>query len=500
MRTPLGFGRRYRAILSYTGLILFLAGLWMLTPLALLLAWPEEVGQVSAFAFPGLTLAAVGILLWRSLRCPEVALTVQEGSVIVVLAWAAVCLASAWPLAAALGLDFTQAVFEAVSGWTTTGLSVVDVTRASHLVLYWRSAMQLAGGAGLAILMLAALTGPPGAGLSAAEGRSEQLVPHVRQSAKLVVLLYSGYALLGVILLRVSGMGLFDAVNHAYGAVSTGGFSTVPESIGHWDSVAVEAATLPLMVLGNLNFLTVWVLLHGKAAAVARNGEVRLQMALLPVAVAALFALVCRGLYPTLGKQVRVAVFETVSALTTTGFSTVGYGDWTGFGILLLVVLMLVGGGTCSTAGGIKQVRIYLLLRSLAWEFRRPFLPQRAVIEPPYWQGENRHFLADAQVRQLAAFVTLYLCAFVLGSGILAASGYGLRESLFEFASALGTVGLSVGVTAADAPRLVLWAEVVGMLLGRLEFFVLFIGVAKLVQDGPRLAAACIASRPGGGR
>ncbi|MBE0617500.1 MAG: TrkH family potassium uptake protein [Proteobacteria bacterium] len=488
MRTPLGLGRRYRAILSYTGLILLLAGLWMLTPLALLLAWPEEAGQALAFVLPALALGGIGLLLWRTLRCPDVALTVQEGSVIVVLAWVVVCLASARPFMTAQGLDFTQAVFEAVSGWTTTGLSVVDVTRASHLVLFWRSAMQLAGGAGLAILMLAALTGPPGSGLSVAEGRSEQLVPHVRQSAKLVVLLYAGYTLLGVVALWLAGMNLFDAVNHAYAAVSTGGFSTVPESIGHWDSLGIEAVTLALMVLGNLNFLTVWVLLHGKARAVWRNGEVRVQTVLLPIATVAVFALVCQGLYPTLGKQVRVAVFETVSALTTTGFSTVGYGNWTGFGILLLMVLMLVGGGTCSTAGGIKQYRVYLLFESLAWEFRRPFLPQRAMIQPPYWQGERRGFLADAQVRQMAAFVTLYLFAFVLGTGVLVACGYGLRESLFEFASALGTVGLSVGVTTPDAPRLVLWAETLGMLLGRLEFFVIFVGAAKLLRDVPRLA------------
>lgn len=420
--------------------------------------------------------------------------TVQEGAVIVVLTWAAVCLASAWPFLGASELGFTHALFEAVSGWTTTGLSVVDVTEASPLLLYWRSAMQLAGGAGFAILMLAALgasggAGSPGAGLPAAEGRGEQLVPQVRQSAKLVVSLYAGYAALGTALFLTAGMAPFDAVNHAFAAVSTGGFSTVPDSIGHWDSAAVEAVTLPLMVLGNLSFLTVHALLRGKLRAAARDGEVRLMAAALPLAAGAVFALVCRDLYPTLGKQVRVAVFETVTALTTTGFSTVGYGGWSGFGIWVLLVLMVVGGGTCSTAGGLKQARVYRLAVALAWELRRPLRPRRWVAQPFFWQAERRCFLDDAQVRQLAAFATLYLAALASGTAVLAAHGYGLQESLFEFASALGTVGLSVGVTSAATPAAVLWAEIAAMLLGRLEFFVIFVGTAKLLWDLATLGA-----------
>jgi trk system potassium uptake protein TrkH len=132
------------------------------------------------------------------------------------------------------GLNFTQAVFESTSGWTTTGLSVVDVSVAPRLVLLYRSLMQLAGGAGLAVIMLSALAGPAGTGLSAAEGRADQLVPNVRRSAKLVVTIYSGYVIFGGVALNLAGMGWFDALNHAFAAISTGGFSTRAESIGSW--------------------------------------------------------------------------------------------------------------------------------------------------------------------------------------------------------------------------------------------------------------------------
>jgi trk system potassium uptake protein TrkH len=191
--------------------------------------------------------------------------------------------------------------------------------------------------------------------------------------------------------------------------------------------------------------------------------------------------------YPTLGKASRVAIFETVTALSTTGFSTVGYGNWNALGWLVLIGLMLVGGGTGSTAGGIKQYRIYALYRGLLWEMKGMLLPKNTITEPDIWQGEQRQFLSDSRLRQTGLFVFLYLITFGLGSGIIAAHGYSLPESLFEFGSALGTVGLSVGVTAATAPLGVLWTEIAGMMLGRLEFFTIFIGLTKIVTDTPAM-------------
>lgn len=484
MRANVSLKQRYRAIFSYTGLILLLCGFLMLTPLLALLAYPGEWAHSLGFILPAIILIGIGIGMWKSFQQSKpVILTVQEGGVIVLLSWVVVILFSALPFIVIHRLSFTQAVFESVSGWTTTGLSVVDVTRTTHIILLWRSIMQLAGGAGLAIIMLAAIAGPVGPGLSAAEGRSEQLVPHVRESAKLVIAIYSGYVLVGILAYWLAGMAPFDAVNHAFAALSTGGFSTQAESIGHWDSVAIESVTILLMLLGNLNFLTAYLLLHGKLKAVYRNGEVHLMTVLIPVCALSLFLLVCRGIYPSMGKSVRVAIFETITALTTTGFTTTGYGNWNSIGFLVLMVLMLIGGGTCSTAGGIKQYRVYLLFKSLLWEIHRPFLPRTTAVENYIWQGERKDFINDGRIRRVATFVFLYLAVFIVGSGILAAHGYGLRESLFEFASALGTVGLSVGVTTAYSPPLVLWTEILGMFLGRLEFFVIIVSMVKIVRD-----------------
>jgi trk system potassium uptake protein len=474
--------QRYRAILASLGLIFVLLGAIMLTPLLALAFWPAEAADARAFLVPATVLILAGLALWRTLRGHAADLTLQEGGVIVLLGWTAAVLFSAWPLMTVQGLNFTQAVFESMSGWTTTGLSVVDVTKAGHVVLLWRSIMQLFGGAGIAIIMLAAVTGPTSPSVGAAEGR-DQLVPNVRRSAKIVMMIYAGYAVVGTIALYFAGMTWFDAVNHCFPAISTGGFGTHPENIGYWNSPVIEAVCIVLMIAGNLNFVTAWVLLRGRFRDVSRNGEVRLQAVLFPLSAVVVFLFTARALYPALGKAARVAIFETVSALTTTGFSTVGYTDWNAFGVLVLIALMLVGGGTCSTAGGIKQYRVYMLWKGLVWELRRPFRPRTAIAQEFVQEAERQVFVTDARLRLIGVFVFLYIATWLVGSAVLMAHGFALKESLFEFASAEGTVGLSIGLTSAANPPAVLWTMTVGMFLGRLEFFVIFVSAAKLVRD-----------------
>ena len=483
MREPEYLRSRYRSIVSLVGLIAGLTGLLMLTPLLSIVAGPVTNREALAFLVPGLLLGAIGLFLWRRFDHGAAILSRQEGGVIVILSWMIAFAAGAIPFMVLEGFDWTQGLFESVSGWTTTGLSVMDVTGAGPIILLWRSIMQLAGGAGLAIIMLAAIAGQGGVSLSTAEGRTDQLVPNVRASAMLVVRIYAGYAVAGILGLRAVGMTWFDAINHAFAAISTGGFSTRPESIGYWNSPAIEAVTIALMILGNLNFLTAWSLIRGRFRCVMRNGEIRLMAVMVPLCAGLLLWGTCNDPDLPLMRSVRIAVFETVTALTTTGFSTVSYGEWNGFGILVLIALMLIGAGICSTGGALKQQRVYLLFRALVQDLRRPASPRTSVEMAAYWRGEERVAITDELLRSVGTFGFLYLATWLAGSAVLAANGFGLQESLFEFASALGTVGLSVGVTGASTPAPVLWVEIVGMLLGRLEFFVVFTGVTKLMRD-----------------
>jgi trk system potassium uptake protein TrkH len=208
---------------------------------------------------------------------------------------------------------------------------------------------------------------------------------------------------------------------------------------------------------------------------------VRLFAVLFSLSSVVAYFLVTSGSYGG-SKAVRVALFEMATALTTTGFSTVGYGGWRPVGYMLLVSLMIVGGGSCSTAGGVKQFRIYLLYKSVVWEVKSIFLPRRAIQKRAIFHGEAPLFISDKDISTTGSFLFIYLALLSAGSMVLAAHGFSVKDSFFEMASALGTVGLSLGISSAEAPPAVLWTLTSGMLLGRLEIFVVFAALGKLFR------------------
>ncbi len=471
-------------MLSALGSILLIAAGAVLSPLLILPFHPEDFRYILDFIIPGFLLVGTGLLMiyMGSRNKHTSSVDEQDGSIVVTLGWLIVTTVSVWPFMRISGLDFSQAFFETMSGWTTTGLSMIDVENSPRILLLFRSIMQLVGGAGLAIIMMAAFSMSVGAGLYRAEGRNYQLVPNVTRSAKVVVSLYIGYAVIGIVALDLAGMSLFDAINHTFSAVSTGGFSTRPDSIGYWDSPVIEAIILILMILGNLNFLTAYVLLTGRIRSFLRNMEVKLLSILTLGGIASLFFFITRGSYGGLGKEVRVAVFEAITALTTTGYSTVGYSAWDAKGIYVIVLLMLIGGGICSTAGGLKQYRVAVLAKAIFWELQRMMLPKRAIVTHRAMVGDEESIVTERQIMEIGVYVFLYLVTLALGTGLLSVCGYSLSDSLFEFCSALGTVGLSLGLTSISTPPLALWTMSAGMLLGRLEFFVIFISLARLFR------------------
>lgn len=475
---------RYQLIVGYVGTIIMGIGLALLFPLLMIPIYGTEVNEIQFFLIPSLLALAMGYGMRRMMKYGEDAtLTLHEGGVIVILAWFSATIFSALPFFISGKLDFTQAIFEAVSGLTTTGLSVVDVTKTSHMFLLWRSIMQLIGGAGLAVIMLSAIIGPHGLGLYNAEGRSDKLLPNVTKSTKLIMIIYVGYITAGIFLYILAGMPWFDAINHAIAAVSTGGFSTEPASIGAYKSLPIELITLILMFFGTTNFAAHYVLLRGEVKKFFQIGEIRFMFFVLALVIPLVSYFSLIPLYGSIGGGIRVAIFEFTSALTTTGFSTVGYGDWNAAAIFVMIILMIIGGGAGSTAGGLKQYRVYVMFKSLIWNINGYLLPKNSVKQNYVIRPEGKYYVSQDHVVEVSNFAMLYMITYVAGVFILLVHGYSLQESMFEFASSLGTVGLSVGVTAPDAPKIVLWTETVGMMLGRLEFIVLFFATMKIIRD-----------------
>lgn len=474
---------KYQLIAKLLGLLLLGLAAAQLVPVLYALFTGERGIVYRAFGCSMAIAALFGYLLY-CLGKPESAhpLTLRDGAIMVVLSWGSVILFSAIPFLF-YRLTPVQAIFESTSGWTTTGLSVVDVLAVPRSQLLWRSWIQFLGGAGLAIVMLTALIGPYGAGFYAAEGRSDPLLPHIKRSVRLTLTLYVGYLAVSTLLYVVLGMGVFDSVNHAMAALSTGGFSTRPDSFAAFNSFPIELATIGMMIIGSTNFAVSYQLVRGRFRNFARNIEVKTVAILLGFFIPLVGYISLRPMFgPTL-RWLRVAVFELTSALTTTGFSTVTYSNWPAFAIFSMVVLMLIGGGINSTAGGLKQHRAYLLVKNIIWSISAGIRPSRVVHERSIWRADRHQHVSQNELSDVSLFASLYFLTYIMGVLALLLLGVELRDALFEFASSLATVGLSIGITGPATAPGILIVETIGMFLGRLELIVIFVGLGKILVD-----------------
>ncbi len=479
----------YRKISYYFGAMMLVLAVILLAPLALLLFDQAESGLALPFVFSSLIALGLYLICARLIgRRESNSLSFDEAAVTISLTWLFTCAVSALPLVFLNRMSFPHACFEAMSGYTTTGLTLIDFSRTPDLIFLWRSIMQLVGGAGIAFILIALVNTPYGPGLSTAEGKADLLVPHIQRSSRLVMVIYSTYACLGIFALKIAGMAWFDSVIHSFGAVSTGGFSNHPESIAWYHSVGIEAVTLVLMLLGSLNFLTAFLLFRGKVKTFLNNGEIKVQAILIPLATVFAAALFATRLYGSVPHGLRISLYETVSALTTTGYTATSYVNWPGLGLMILTLLMLIGGGANSTAGGIKQYRLFFMFKSVILKLKEITSPRERIVRISYWWGENKYLIDNALINSLFLYLVFYFGIYVLGSLAMMAAGFSVQDALFEFASTLSNSGLSVGITSVDLPLYLIWAQTLAMFLGRLEIMIVIVAVAKVVRDLKRLS------------
>lgn len=479
----------------YLGLFCMGAGCTVLLPLLVLPFYPAERGCAGWYLLPGAAALAAGWLITRAARTKlnksadeqQNRLKLHQDSAVVLCGWLIAIAVNALPFILSGMYTVTQAVFESVSGWTTTGLSVVDVDNAPHILLMHRSIMLFFGGIGIILSVLFFLSGSGGLRLYTAEGHADMLAPDVGKSARYITYIYGGYIAGGTILYRVAGMNWFDALNHAIAALSTGGFSTHAASIGYFHSAAIEAITVILMLLGNTNFLVHLYLLTGRWKNVFLYCETKTAAVVLAFSIPFASFGIYRTLAPYAGhlsESITAAVFQTVSALTTTGFQTIP--SFSGIHpslLLLLTVLMLIGGGSGSTAGGIKQYRIYTACMDLYWTIRDSCTGGMTV-HPHHIRSQNRMLSEEeSSRREVLSFIFIYMICFWTGTGILSLYGNPVENSMFEAASALGTVGLSCGIMIPGAPAPVLWTGSVLMFLGRVELYLAFFGCIRILKE-----------------
>lgn len=475
----------YQLIVGYLGVMLMLLGGILLLPLFVLLAFPEEIHEAKYFIIPSVVALVVGYFLAASIRGKEKGkLMKNQDAIVVAWAWILAIVVSAMPFILTGKYNITQAVFETSSAWSTTGLSVVDVEATSHVFLMYRSILLFFGGVGLVLIMLSVLSDTYGMRLYHAEGHADKLLPNLIQSSRIIVSMYSGYILCGMALYILFGMNWFDALNHSIAALSTGGFSTHAASIGYYNSVEIELITMILMLLGQTNFLAHLFLLKGKFKNFFAYCENKFTLAILGVFIPLIAFIFMYSSAISLPQAFRVAAFQAISALTTTGFQTVSSFVYLPSSLLLLMILlMLIGGGCGSTAGGIKQFRIIILLKNIYWTLQSRFTSNRVFQAHFIQRVEKKERIQPLEITEAGSYFFIYLLVFFLGTFILTLYGADLTSAMFEFSSALSTVGLSMGIMNYDSPSVVLWVGSIGMILGRLEIYVFFIALFRGSTD-----------------
>lgn len=479
---------RYVKIFKAFSIIMIQYSFIALFPIVFCFFYPQELAHINGFiltAISSLIIYVIGLLV----KIEDVGtINYRDGALLTIFTWLVVALLSAIPHMIEGHLNFSQAVFESVSGLTTTGLTMYsDVTKVSKLVLFWRSFTQYIGGAGFALLMLSMVIGPKGVGFYKAEGRADNLVPNIRRSTQIILQIYLAYTIVGTVALRIAGMNWFEALNHTMTALATGGFSTRNGSIGEFNNLAIEIIVISLMYLGATGFAIHYAFWKGNFKTVLKNGEpwlMSLSITIFSITVA----------FNGLGKYfknfwigLRYSVFQITSAITGTGFQTLPLNEkkWLEFSplILSLIVLMIAGGEMDSTSGGVKQFRIWIILNTLGESVKGFLLPKNRIKTHVLYKGEQQLVLSSENVREALIVLFLYILSFVLGSFILTLHGYDLERSMFEFASAMDGVGLSSGLTSPDMPLGAMWTLMIGMFTGRFEFLIIIYAISKVIDD-----------------
>lgn len=468
---------RARAILRVFGIVIASTSLSKLPPALLALALGEDTARVFLSSF-ALTML-VGLLLWFPVRGANDQLRLRDGFLVVTLTWVLASAVSALPfMYAPPHLDFAQAMFEAASGLTTTGATVISGLDAlPRSVLLYRQVLHFIGGMGIVILSVAILPMLKigGTQLFRAEStglnRDTQMQPRAAETAKSLWAVYAGLTLLCAGAYWVAGMSLFDAVCHAMSTLSTGGFGNYDASFAHFDDALLECIAIVFMLIGGMNFgLHFMAWRRASLSGYAMDAELMAFLRIVAVGSLLVWGLLWAGEAGTsAGTALRQAVFQITSMITTTGLLTADFTQWPGMAPLVVLGVAVIGGCSGSTSGGIKVARAVLVVKQGFREVRRLVHPQGTFLVK--LGGKP---LSESAVVSVSGFFILWvLCLVAL---TLAMSAAGL-DMLSAFGGTVGTLtnsgpGLgSVATSFGNAPDTVVWLGTLAMLMGRLEVF-----------------------------
>lgn len=470
----------FKVIFNIVGFLLILDGIAMMLGIPFSIYYHDN--DILVLLISGTITSLIGFVMYFFTKGSGKDIRKREGYIVVSLGWLAMTLFGAIPFVVHGSIpNFTDAFFETMSGFTTTGASILnDIESMPHGLLFWRSFTQWLGGMGFIVLSLAILPilGIGGMQLFVAEvpgPTKDKIHPRVRETAKRLWGIYVIFTFAEVVLLFIGGMDFFDSICHSLTTMATGGFSTKQSSIAHFNSPFIQYVIILFMFMAGMNFSLHYYWLHRKLKPVTQNEEFKFYSFLiigftLLVTVGMLF-----NSNNSFELTFRESLFQVVSMITTTGFVTADYEMWGVFFHVIFFLLLFIGGSAGSTGGGIKVVRHLLLIKNSALELRRLIHP-RAVIPVRY----NKTSVNQDIVFNIMAFLLFYIAIFVFGTLVLAFIGLDFLTSMGAVATSLGNVGPAIATVGpvdnfSHIPDFGKWFLSFLMLMGRLELFTVLI-------------------------
>ncbi len=473
---------RVMYVLRLTAVIQIVVSLFMIFPAGIAL-YNHEMTAFYSFLYTFLmVLFFSAAYLFMTMKESKKVLTPRDGFLYVTSSWILASAFGALPffLSGAIP-SYAEAYFETMSGFTTTGASILtDIEAMPRSLLFWRSLTHWLGGMGIVVLIVALmpLLGAGGTRLVGAESPGPQvdkLTPRITDNAKILWLIYLGLSILETVLLLFGGMDLFDALTHTFGTMATGGFSPKAASVGHYNSAYIDWVITIFMVLAGLNFALYFKALKGKFKDIIQDGEFKAYLAIfIVIALLISINLVRSGTFAGGGEAFRFASFQTASIITTTGYATADFELWPNFSKVLLFFLMFIGGCSGSTGGGIKVVRILTMVK-LGINNIKYMLHPRGVFSLKL----GRNTVRKEIVYTIAGFFALYIFTVLATTLVVASSNADIVTSLTTALVTVGNIGPGFGDIGPTNnyhffPDYVKWVLSLAMMAGRLELFTVF--------------------------
>lgn len=473
---------RFFAVQRILGIFLMMFSLSMLPPI--LVSWIYEDHTLLAFVDTLIISLGAGFAVWLPVRNHRKDLRVRDGFLVVALFWTVLSMFGSLPflIVEQVHVSLTDAVFESVSGLTTTGATVFSgLDSMPPAILMYRQLLQWLGGAGVIVLAIAILPmlGIGGMQLYRAETagpmKDEKITPRIIQTARALWVIYVGLTIVCALAYWAAGMSLFDAIAHSLSTVSTAGFSTYDASLSYFDSVAIELIAILFMLLGAISFnIHFFVLRYRNPLIYLRETQVSVFLLLVVLlTIIATAGLFYTGQYPDITSSLRHAAFQVVSVITTTGYGTDDFSTWPLFLPILLIFAGFIGGCAGSTSGGMKVIRVIILAKEGSREIWRLLHPR--IVRPIKVGGRT---LPERVIDAVWGFFSLYVVVFAILMLLVTATGVDQVTAFGAVASALNNVGPGlgeVGTSFAPLNDTATWLMSLAMLLGRLEIFTLLV-------------------------